>query len=164
MPQLSYTTRSGIHVTRTLSKPPFKKGFAHILRELDRYRGFYLSSGYEYPGRYSRWDIASVRPLIEVVAAGRVVEFRPLNLRGQVFNKMLLDVLAPHPHWESIGIEAGAVVGRLLPCPTCSPKKSAASGRTLSVLHPARPDRGVPEREGPVASRWSAHSDTTSFP
>jgi anthranilate synthase len=123
MPQLRYTSRSGIHVTRTLSKPPFKKGLAHLLRDLDRYRGFYLSSGYEYPGRYSRWDIASVRPLIEVVAAGRTVEFRPLNLRGQVFNRMLLDVLGPHPHWESIGLEAGAVVGRLKPLPELFPEE-----------------------------------------
>ncbi len=36
------------------------------MRELDEYRGVYLSSGYEFPGRYSRWDIVSVRPPLEL--------------------------------------------------------------------------------------------------
>ena len=52
------------------------------MHSLDRQRGIYLSSGYEYPGRYSRWDIASVCPPLEIVAFGRRVEFRPLNERG----------------------------------------------------------------------------------
>ncbi len=123
MSQLRYTTRSGIQVTRTLSKAPFKKGLAHLLRDLDRYRGFYLSSGYEYPGRYSRWDIASARPLLEIVAAGRDVEFRPLNTRGEVFNRMLLDILGPHPHWESLEARAGALHGRLKPLPPLFPEE-----------------------------------------
>ncbi len=42
-----------------------------MLHKLDRYRGIYLSSGYEYPERYSRWDVASVCPPIEIVAIGR---------------------------------------------------------------------------------------------
>jgi anthranilate synthase len=123
MSQIRYTTRSGINVTRTLSKAPFKKGLQHLMSELDRYRGFYLSSGYEYPGRYSRWDVASVRPLLEIVAYGRRVEFRPLNARGEVFNRMLLDVLGGHPHWESLNLESGALRGRLKPLPELFPEE-----------------------------------------
>ena len=67
---LQYTTPTGICVSRTVSKAPYKKGLRHLLRELDTHRGIYLSSGYEYPGRYSRWDIASVRPPLEIVALG----------------------------------------------------------------------------------------------
>ena len=83
MRQFRYSTPRGIQVTRTVSKAPYKKGLKHILRELDRQRGFYLSSGYEYPGRYSRWDIASVCPMLEIVAFGRDVRFQPLNQRGR---------------------------------------------------------------------------------
>ncbi len=123
MSQLTYSTRNGIQVTRTLSKVPFKKGLAHLLHDLDRYHGFYLSSGYEYPGRYSRWDIASVRPLIEIVAFGRQMAFRPLNTRGEIFNRMLLDVLGAHPHWESLAMDAGALRGRLKPLPELFPEE-----------------------------------------
>lgn len=62
MRQLRYSTRNGIQVTRTVSKVPFKRGLGKLMRELDSRRGFYFSSGYEYPGRYSRWDIASLCP------------------------------------------------------------------------------------------------------
>ena len=68
---LRYTTPHGIAVTRTRSRLPFRKGLERLLWELDRRRGFYLSSGYEYPERYSRWDIASVNPPLEISGAGR---------------------------------------------------------------------------------------------
>ena len=123
MRELRYTTRNGIAVTRTVSKVPYRKGLTHLLRELDTYRGFYLSSGYEYPGRYSRWDIASVRPLLEIVAFGRQMEFRPLNLRGEMLNRMLVAVLGGHPHWESLALEAGALRGRLRPLPELFPEE-----------------------------------------
>jgi anthranilate synthase len=117
MRRLSYTTRGGIAVTRSVSRVPFRKGLAHLLRELDQYRGFYLSSGYEYPGRYSRWDIASLRPPLEITARGREMNFRPLNLRGEMLARMLYRVLEGHPHWESLGFEQGALAGRLKPLP-----------------------------------------------
>ncbi|HUQ96008.1 MAG TPA: anthranilate synthase component I [Bryobacteraceae bacterium] len=115
MRTLSYTTRSGIQVTRTVSKVPFKRGLEKLMRELDSRRGFYFSSGYEYPGRYSRWDIASVRPPLEIVGIGRDLEFRPLNPRGQMLCEMLYPVLASHPHWDSFAASGGSLRGRLKP-------------------------------------------------
>jgi anthranilate synthase len=49
-----YQTPHGIEVNRVASKANFRRGLKHVLRDLDRHRGIYLSSGYEYPGRYSR--------------------------------------------------------------------------------------------------------------
>jgi anthranilate synthase len=117
MPQLRYTTPAGIRVTRTASKVPYKKGLRSLLGELDRHRGIYLSSGYEYPGRYSRWDIASVRPPLEIVGQGRELAFRPLNTRGEILCQMLHRVLAAHPHWESLQGRSGGLEGRLKPLP-----------------------------------------------
>ena len=86
MREYRYTTPHGIEVTRTVSKASFRRGLKHLVRELDRHRGIYLSSGYEYPGRYSRWDIASTCPPLEIVAYDRLVEFRSLNQRGRGFD------------------------------------------------------------------------------
>ena len=58
----SYSTPGGISVTRTISKVPYGRGLRGLLQKLDTQRGAYLSSGYEYPERYSRWDIATVAP------------------------------------------------------------------------------------------------------
>src|SRR6266545_2623780 len=100
-----------------MSKAPYRRGLKHLLRELDTHRGLYLSSGYEYPGRYSRWDIAATRPPVEILAWDRRVEFRPLNLRGEMLNRILMPVLEGHPHWEEFGAQGGALVGRLNPLP-----------------------------------------------
>jgi anthranilate synthase len=110
-----YTTPHGIEVTRTVSKANFRKGLVHLLRDLDRHRGIYLSSGYEYPGRYSRWDIASTCPPLEIVAYDRRVEFRPLNARGATLLQIFRPVLEGHPQWEEFGEEAGILAGRLKP-------------------------------------------------
>src|SRR6266851_1855882 len=117
MPELRYSTPSGIAVTRVVSKVNYKKGLKRLLRDLDSHRGAYLSSGYEFPGRYSRWDFASTRPPLEIVAVDREVEFRPLNLRGEMLNSMLLPILERHPHWDSFGRYGSALRGRLQPLP-----------------------------------------------
>src|SRR5579864_1900649 len=114
MRTLQYTTPHGITVTRTMSKASYRKGLRHLLRELDTCRGIYLSSGYEFPGRYSRWDLASTRPPIEILAFDRRVEFRPLNVRGEIINQMLAVVLGDHPHWDSFGTERGGVLAGIL--------------------------------------------------
>jgi anthranilate synthase len=98
MPQLRYTTPRGITVTRTASKMPYEKGLGGLLRQLDRKRGVYLSSGYEYPERYSRWDVASIAPPIEIVERNRTVEFRALNERGNILLKLLRSLFEAHPH------------------------------------------------------------------
>src|SRR5581483_4447390 len=101
MPQLQYTTPHGIAVTRTTSKVPYARGLRHLLKQLDSTRGVYLSSGYEYPERYSRWDVASVSPPLEIVGRNRTIEFHALNSRGEVLISMLFDLLRDHPHWIS---------------------------------------------------------------
>src|SRR5271169_5921153 len=96
----THTTPHGITVTRSVSKADFRRGLKHLLRDLDRHRGIYLSSGYEYPGRYSRWDIASTCPPLEVVSYDRQVEIRPLNERGRRLIQILYPVLAEPSDWE----------------------------------------------------------------
>lgn len=124
MRQFQYTTRSGIRVIRNASRLAFRRGLRRLLRELDSRRGIYLSSGYEYPGRYSRWDIASVCPPLEITAYGRKVQFRPLNTRGGILLQILYPLLAGHEHWDSFGpAEGGALEGILKPLPALFPEE-----------------------------------------
>src|ERR1700678_510008 len=123
MREVRYLTPHGINVSRVASKLPFRKGFGTFLRELDEYRGIYLSSGYEYPGRYSRWDIVSVRPPLELVSFQRDVRFHPLNERGAAINRMLAGVLRDHPHWDDFREENGTLYGRLKPMPKIFPEE-----------------------------------------
>lgn len=102
MSQLRYTTPHGITVTRNSSKVPYSRGLSHILRQLDSKAGVYLSSGYEYPERYSRWDVASVAPPIEIIGHERTLKINALNERGQVLIGILLPLIQNHPHVQSM--------------------------------------------------------------
>src|SRR5579885_999342 len=97
MCEYRYTTPHGIQVLRTVSTDDYRQGLKHLQLDLDRHRGIYLSSGYEYPGRYSRWDIASTCPPLEIISYDREVQFRALNARGEKILEILRPVLAGHP-------------------------------------------------------------------
>ncbi len=122
-PAVQYTTLSGIPVTRTDSKIAYKRGLKHLLRKLDTQRGIYLSSGYEYPERYSRWDIAAICPPLEIVSLGRDVWFRALNERGRILNRVLAPLFEKHPHWDDFQAEPGVLHGRLKPLPKLFPEE-----------------------------------------
>jgi anthranilate synthase len=123
MQSFSYTTPGGIEVHRTAGRVPYGRGLRRLLRDLDRRRGFYLSSGYEYPERYSRWDVASVCPPLEIIATGRAVEFNPLNERGEILNRILFPLVSVHPHWEEFGWHGSALRGHLQPLPKLFPEE-----------------------------------------
>jgi anthranilate synthase len=78
-----FETGGGVQVTRTAgSFDPDR--LAEIARAVDDRRGGVLSSGMEYPGRYSRWHIAYADPCVEIAARGRRIGARALNDRGRV--------------------------------------------------------------------------------
>lgn len=135
MPELKYSTPSGISVSRRSSRVPYRRGLHSVLRELDSHRGFYLSSGYEYPGRYSRWDIASVCPPLEIVGYGRKLEFRALNARGAALNQMLAPILRSHPHWDDFEVDASDLRGHLKPLPPLFPEEERSKQPSIfSIL------------------------------
>ncbi len=135
MREYRYQTPHGIAVTRTGSKANFRRGLKHLLSGLDRHRGIYLSSGYEYPGRYSRWDIASTCPPLEIVSYDREVQFRPLNGRGEKILEILEPVLAGHPQWEEFEVQPRLVRGRLKPLPAIFPEEERSKQPSVfSVL------------------------------
>ena len=123
MREVLYQTPRGIRVSRVTTKLPFARGLGRFRRDLDRHRGIYLSSGYEYPGRYSRWDIVAVRPPLELISFQREVTFRPLNDRGIAINRMLAAVLRDHPHWAEFREENGTLHGILKPMPALFPEE-----------------------------------------
>ncbi|GAA2757311.1 anthranilate synthase component I [Actinopolymorpha rutila] len=86
---ISYVTAGGVTVVRTDS-PVEESVLTGLVADLDLRRGAVLSSGVDYPGRYSRWHLGYVDPPIELVAYGRRIEARALNERGLV----LLPVVA----------------------------------------------------------------------
>ncbi|MEP7354344.1 MAG: anthranilate synthase component I [Acidobacteriota bacterium] len=149
MPSETYKTPSGIVVSRSVSKIPYQKGLSALLRKLDTQRGIYLSSGYEYPERYSRWDVAATAPPIEIIAAGRDVTIYALNARGEVINKILEHLLRSKPYWEHLTLDGSTIRGRLQPLPALfSEEERSKQPSAFSMLRTL-----IEEFSGPLAGR-----------
>ncbi|GAA3446764.1 anthranilate synthase component I [Planomonospora venezuelensis] len=78
-----YTTAGGIGVEVSTADVP-ESVLGDVVGTLGERRGGVLSSGMEYPGRYSRWHLAYVDPCLEIVSRGRRIAARALNARGRV--------------------------------------------------------------------------------
>lgn len=91
MNRTEYTTPSGIEILQSHEEIEVPGALGPVLQEIDTCRGAVLASGYEYPGRYSRWDLAFVNPPVEIVAKGREFTIRALNPKGN----QILEFLAP---------------------------------------------------------------------
>jgi anthranilate synthase len=144
-----YSTPSGIAVTRSITKIPYARGLHGLLHKLDTQRGVYFSSGYEYPERYSRWDFAAVAPPLEIIAAGREIEIRALNRRGEILIGLLEPLLAHHPHWEKFSSESNALHGTLEPLPALFPEEERSKQPSaFSILRTF-----IDEFRHPLASR-----------
>ncbi len=79
-----YQPRGGITVRRTIESVPVRHAVEPILEGLDQRRGALLTSSYEYPGRYTRWDLGFIDPPIVLTARGRRFRAEALNARGRV--------------------------------------------------------------------------------
>jgi anthranilate synthase len=80
----AYVTRGGLTVHRTLEEIPRAGAIEPLIDALDRRRGVLLASSYEYPGRYTRWDVGFVDPAVQIVTRAREFGITALNARGAV--------------------------------------------------------------------------------
>lgn len=63
-----------------------------VLSQINIRKGAVFSSGFDYPGRHSRWDIGFVDPALEFTSRARNFTLAALNDQG----KALLSLIAPH--------------------------------------------------------------------
>lgn len=80
----TYRTDGGIKIRRIIEGIPIDGAIEPIIDALDSHRGVLLASSYEYPGRYTRWDMGFVDPPLMLVSRGRNFRFSALNQRGQI--------------------------------------------------------------------------------
>ena len=96
--QSSYTTRGEIeiHVDAVPIDPD--AAIEDLVDRLDSARGVLLSSSYEYPGRYTRWDMGFVDPPMVVTSQGDIVTAEALNPRGEVLLSPVRQVIQELAH------------------------------------------------------------------
>ena len=130
-----YKTSGGVDVFRTTEERPLEGALEGVLELMDAHRGAIFASGYEYPGRYSRWDIGFVDPPVEIVACAREFTLRALNERGEQIVQIFRLGLERHEHLVSLESDGGRVRGRIMPMPDYFPEEERSKQPTIfSVL------------------------------
>jgi anthranilate synthase len=87
-----FETGGGVRVSRTAASfDPAR--LDDLTRQVEARRGGVLSSGMEYPGRYSRWHMAYIDPCLELVARGRRVTATALNDRGRILLPVVIQAM-----------------------------------------------------------------------
>jgi anthranilate synthase len=84
MQSKTYTTEGGIEVTREIVARAYSSADTALSDALDAKRGVLFSSSFEFPGRYTRWDMGFVDPPLVFTARDRAFSVEALNPRGEV--------------------------------------------------------------------------------
>lgn len=104
---LTYCSGRGIDIARQVESIKMEGACDYILDHIDNCRGALFSSSYEYPGRYTQWDIGFVNPCLELRSRGLDFSITALSPRGfsllSVINEKLgglreLDQLSAGPN------------------------------------------------------------------
>jgi len=103
MQLMSYRTEGGICIQREISDQPYRPADNALAGALDTRRGVLFSSSFEFPGRYTRWDMGFVDPPLLFTARGRRFTIDALNRRGHL-------LLAPIA--EAVGALAATTIER----------------------------------------------------
>lgn len=100
----THTTEGGVTITRTRRFIDHEDAISNMMDALDTRIGAVLSSNYEYPGRYTRWDTAMVDPPIILSAHGRDMEIKAATPRGIPLLSMIAICLDQHAHVEKMDV------------------------------------------------------------
>ena len=89
-----YITDGGLAVYRASLGAAYDNASEEIRQNLDECQGVLFSSGFEFPGRYTRWDIGFIHPPLKIVSRKRTMEFVALNERGELLLRVIGKTLA----------------------------------------------------------------------
>ena len=109
----TYRTRGGITVHRTVEAIDGAAAIDELTAVLDERRGALFASSYEYPGRYTRWDMGFADPLLVVTAREREVRVEAANARGRVLLPAIARALEALPALAAFDAGADALRARL---------------------------------------------------
>lgn len=86
-----FNTKGGLGILLEQHSIDYHQAIQPLVESLDTRRGAVFASGFEFPGRYTCWDIGFCNPPLVVTCVGAVIELKALNQRGE----RLLDMLQP---------------------------------------------------------------------
>ena len=113
--QRRYRTRGGITIHRSDHEAAVGPAAAALVECLDRYPGVFMSSCFEFPGRYTRWDLGFAAPPLAITCRGRGFEVTALEPRGRVLLAPIRSAIEPLPAVAALEADGDRLHGHIHP-------------------------------------------------
>ena len=107
----TYLSAGGVAITRTARLEAREDAIASLVGTLDERLGVLLTSSFEYPGRYTRWDIGFCDPALSFTGRQRGFEIRACNERGAVLLPAVASALESCDAVATLDADAHTVTG-----------------------------------------------------
>lgn len=85
-----FKTEGGVYVEYEQQALDYQNAIAPLLEKLNSHRGALYASSFEYPGRYTCWDIGFYNPPLALVCKKDSIVLQALNQRGEELLAMIL--------------------------------------------------------------------------
>ncbi len=95
-----YKTQGGVHVELSQESLDYPQGIESLLERIDSQRGALFASSFEYPGRYTCWDLGFYNPPLAIVCKQNIVNLEALNQRGEILLSFIYPLLNAHDGLE----------------------------------------------------------------
>ncbi len=100
-----YKTAGDVLVEISEQTLTYEGAIETLIERLDQQRGALYASGFEFPGRYTCWDIGFVNPPMVITSRDEKLTVEALNQRGQVLLEVVKHVVTNNPHLTLQAIE-----------------------------------------------------------
>ncbi|MCC5792979.1 MAG: anthranilate synthase component I [Legionellaceae bacterium] len=110
-----YKTAAGLLVHYDEQQLPYADAIDPLIERLDAQRGALFASSFEYPGRYTCWDIGFVNPPLAIRARKVEVMLEAFNARGKLLLQMLTPLLQEQTDWRLVEQSEDAIALHIVP-------------------------------------------------
>ncbi len=130
----TYHTESGVIIDCHDEAINYKNAIETIIDQLDTQRGALFASGYEYPGRYTQWDIGFINPPLVIETHGLHFSVKALNKRGLVLIEALSEIIVPSAQIIKIINKEDSIAGEISKPETHFPEEQRSKQNSIFTL------------------------------
>jgi anthranilate synthase len=113
MQQYDYHTQANMQIFKSIEDIAYEKAILSYIKKIDNQRGLIFASSYEYPGRYTRWDIGFVNPPLVITTKANQFTIEALNQRGKIILEFILPVLQSQDLTQDLQNTDNKITGKI---------------------------------------------------
>ena len=93
-----YISRAGVEIELSEQDIPPEDALSPVFQAIDTQKGAIFSSGFDFPGRHSRWDTGFINPSLEFISRGKNFTLAALHDQGSAILRLFEPYLRQHSH------------------------------------------------------------------